>query len=111
MDSALSLNRSAPASGASIFANLHGRRAGCAADRRVAVVVKRVIRHVVPGNVIPDIVGGPRSERVYFNEPKLLIALDKARLPAGRRLIATNRRDPGAKSAEIGRAHVDGSRH
>ena len=64
MYSALSLNRSPPASRARVFTNLHGRGAGSAADGRVAMVVKRVKRHVVPGYVIPDVSGGPGGERV-----------------------------------------------
>src|SRR6267142_3064619 len=80
MYSALSLNRSPPAAGARNFANLHGRGARRAADGRVAVVVKRVVGNVVPGYVIPDIAGGPGGERVDFDKPKLLIALDHAHL-------------------------------
>ncbi len=82
MYSALSLNRSTPASRAGVFTNLHGRGARRAADGRVAVVVKRVIWYVVPGYVIPDVAGGPGGERVDFDKPKLFIALDQAHLRA-----------------------------
>src|SRR5258706_14717579 len=78
MYSALSLNRSTPASRARVFTNLHGRGAGRAADGRVAVVVKRIKRHIVPGYVIPDVAGGPGGERVDFDQAELLIPLDQA---------------------------------
>src|SRR5258708_35710041 len=78
MYSALSLNRSPPASRARVFTNLHGRGAGRAADGRIAVVVQRIIRYVVPDYVIPDVAGRPGGQRVDFDWPKLFIALDQA---------------------------------
>src|SRR6266446_8305058 len=68
MYSALSLNRSPPATRARVFTNLHGRGAGRAADGRVAVVVQRVIGYVIPGYVIPYVASGPGGERVDFDK-------------------------------------------
>src|SRR5258708_10125912 len=78
MYSALSLNRSTPATRSRVFTNLHGRGAGRAADGRVAVVVKRVIGYVVPGYVIPDVAGRPGCKRVDLDQTELLIPLDQA---------------------------------
>src|SRR3954465_11416972 len=40
------------------------QRAVRAADRRVAAVVQRVVRHVVAGDVVPHVAVGPVGERV-----------------------------------------------
>jgi hypothetical protein len=69
-----------------------------AADRRVAAIVQRVVRHVVGVEVTPDVVVGPRDERVDLDQAELLVVLDDARAGALGGLVAADRRDPGVEA-------------
>src|SRR5438132_7727755 len=57
-----------PAAGAVGLAGLDRACARRAADRRVALVVERVIRHVVLAHVVPDLVLRPLGERVELHD-------------------------------------------
>ena len=55
-----------PAAGADIFAGLNGAGAGLAADGRKALVMKRIIGHLMAVNVIPYGFFGPVCQRIEF---------------------------------------------
>ena len=61
-----------------------GVRAGRAADRRVALVVQRVIREVALGDPPPEVLLGPVDERVELPDPALVVELDRLRVGARR---------------------------
>src|SRR6266850_2529385 len=96
MNSTFALNSSAPTARAWHLTNLHRRRTRHATDRRIALIMKRVIGHVVLCNVVPDITRRPRGQRIDLDETKSLIPLDKTRARARRRLITANGGNPGA---------------
>src|SRR3712207_2510492 len=54
-------------------------RARRAADRRVALVVQRVVREVALVDAPPEIPLGPVGERVVLPDPAALVALDELR--------------------------------
>src|SRR5262249_39478989 len=60
------LGGSCPAARSLILTGGHGPRARPAADARIALVVKRVVRHIVFGNKSPHILVGPAQERIDF---------------------------------------------
>src|SRR5262245_48532759 len=53
-----------PAAVARVLTLDHGPRARRAADRAVALVVQRVVGHLVPADVVPDLVLQPARERI-----------------------------------------------
>src|SRR5579872_3519710 len=61
-----------PAAGALVLSRGGGAGAGLAADRRVALVVERVVRHVVVPDVVPHLGPGPARERGDLRDPVVL---------------------------------------
>src|SRR6266851_3192343 len=96
MNSAFALNISAPTARAWCLTDLHRRRTGHAADRRIALVVEWVIWHVVLCNVVPDISRRPVGKRIDFDQTEFRIPLNKAGVRSLGRLITTNGCNPGA---------------
>src|SRR2546422_3673306 len=91
-----------PAAGAVSLAGTNCARAGCAADRRVALVVERVVRHVVLAHVVPDLVLRPFGKRVQLHDRAVVVVdLDLANVRPGRPLITAEPRDPGVEGGEV----------
>src|SRR5262245_33242207 len=65
-----------PATGAKVLAGADGARAGGAADRGKALVVQRVVWHVVPADVVPHLRFGPVGQRIDLEERERLVELD-----------------------------------
>src|SRR5438874_2418891 len=80
MDSALlrRIRLPPPAAGAIGLARLDRARARRAADRRVALVVQRVIRHVVLAHVVPHLVLRPLGQRVEL-DARAAVDLERGR--------------------------------
>src|SRR2546421_2853877 len=77
-----------PAAGAQVLALLRRSRARGAADRRVALVVERVVRKVVLTHVVPYLVLGPFGERVQLDDRAVVVVdLDLADVAARRPLV------------------------
>src|SRR5438105_13980361 len=90
-----------PAAGAVGLAGLDRACARRAADRRVALVVERVIRHVVLAHVVPDLVLRPLGERVeLYDRAVVVIDLDLADVRPGRPLVAAQAGDPRVEAVE-----------
>src|SRR5580765_6264216 len=77
-----------PPPGAHVLARLHRPRAGCAADRAVALVVEPVVRHVVLAEVAPHLGLRPGGERIEFLQAVRRVVLLLGELGAARRLLA-----------------------
>src|SRR3989442_34996 len=91
-----------PAAGAVGLAGPNCARAGCAADRRVALVVERVVRHVVLAHVVPDLVLRPFGKGVQLHDRAVVVIdLDLADVRARRPLVAAQPRDPRVESGEM----------
>src|SRR3954447_5124604 len=96
MDPALRLGEAGPAaltSGARI-------RTGCAADRRIALIVQRVVRQVARVDPPPEVLLGPVEERVVLPDPALVVELDRLGVGPRGRLLAADAGDPGVGAAE-----------
>src|SRR5688572_8440841 len=74
VDAALGL-LPAPASGALVGARVHRLGARPAADRLVAAIEQRVVRHVVIEQVLPGVLARPRVQRVDLDERSATFAL------------------------------------
>src|SRR5579875_1021366 len=70
VDATLRLIETRPASGATVLAGQHAPRTMDATERRVAVVVQWVVRHIVLANVVPDVVLAPCGERADLHQIK-----------------------------------------
>src|SRR6266513_2435208 len=79
MNSAFALTGTAPTSGARCLTELHRRRTRDATYRRIALVVKRVIWHVVLCDVVPKIVRRPCGKGIDLDKTEFLIPLDDTR--------------------------------
>src|SRR5215218_2203760 len=79
---ALGLGQAGPAA----LAAFAGLRAGRAADRRVALVVQRVVGQLALGDPLPEVLLGPVVERVELPDPALVVPLDRLRARAARTL-------------------------
>ncbi len=73
------------------------RRAGHASDRRIALVVKRVVGHVVVLDVVPDLLFVPVGQRVELPEPEPLVPAELGRVGASLRVDPADSRDPAAR--------------
>src|SRR5258708_20857268 len=62
-----------PAASPLVLAGCRGARAGCAADRGVPGVVKRVVGQVVLADVVPDLVLRPGSKRRDLGQAGVLL--------------------------------------
>src|SRR5215813_10064345 len=100
MKTALGLRRAAPATATLRLTALNHRRARCTANRSVAVIIKWVVRDSVLVDVTPHLTCGPVSQRIYFEQTELSIALNDAGRRAGCGLIATNCGDPCSQSLQ-----------
>src|SRR5436190_5687894 len=90
-----------PATRALLLAGLDRARARSAADRRVALVVERVVRDVVLAHVVPDLVLRPLGERVQLDDRAVVVVdLDLADVRARRPLVAAQAGDPGVESMQ-----------
>src|SRR5882724_5773905 len=91
-----------PATGAVGLAGLDRPGARRAADRRVALVVERVVRDVVLAHVLPDLVLRPLGERVQLDDRAVVVVdLDLADVGAGSPLVAAEPGDPGVERREM----------
>src|SRR5262249_36820359 len=61
-----------PAAGAGIFARSGGPGAGRTTNARIASVVKRVVRHVVGPDIVPDLLFAPVGEWINFDQTTVL---------------------------------------
>ena len=88
-----------PARGVSALARASG--AGHAADRRVALVVQRVVGDLMVPDVVPDSLVVPVGERVQLPEAEALVPAElRAALGAGRRVDPADARDPAVDPVE-----------
>ena len=71
-----------------------------AADRRVALIVQRVVRQVAVDDPLPEVLLGPVVERVELPDPALLVPLDGLRVRPRGGLLAADAGDPGVDAAE-----------
>src|SRR6478672_4383667 len=84
-----------PAARAKILALLGRARARPAADRRLALVVERVVGQLVLAHVIPHLVLRPLRQRVELDDRAVIVVdLDLADVAARRPLVAPEARDP-----------------
>src|SRR5262249_44718344 len=84
-----------PAAGPLVAIFFDRGRARPAADARVALVVKRIVRHFVIENELPNVLLGPAQKRVDLHQVEFRIPLNRARGLAVFRLVAANGADPG----------------
>src|SRR5271157_5571212 len=84
-----------------ILACLHLTRAVGASNARITLVVKRIVRYVVRPDVVPHLFPFPVGQGVEFDQAKLGIPLELARVGAGRRLVTADSRDPSVKFTEL----------
>src|SRR5215468_4164813 len=100
MDSAFQLLLSVPSPAAFVRSGGHASSAGDTPDARVAVVVERVIRQFASHDVIPHLPAGPGGQRVDLDQAVSRVPFDGADVGARRRLIASERRNPGVVAPE-----------
>src|SRR3954469_541688 len=92
-------------------ATVAGQRARRAADRRVALVVERVVGQVALVDAPPEVLLGPAHEGVVLPHRALLVPLDRLRVRPGRRLLAADPGDPrvGARERALERGDLGGA--
>src|SRR5919198_4288571 len=95
VDAALELVRPGPAPGPLVLAAGNGARARDAADRRVSLVVQRVVRNLVHVDVGLDALGVPVDDGLHLPDAVALRPLQLLRIGASDGLLAANARDPG----------------
>src|SRR5262245_22350678 len=100
MDAALGLVRAGPAAGAVVLAGGDGPRAGPAADAGITPVVERVVGDLVLHDEAPDILLGPRRERIELDEAELAVALDDGGVRPVWGLVAPDGADPCVEADE-----------
>src|SRR5919198_4077076 len=94
VDAALELVRPGPAPGPLVLAAGNGARARHAADRRVALVVQRVVRNLVHVDVGLDALGVPVDDGLHLPHPVALRPLELLRVRARQRLLTADAGDP-----------------
>src|SRR5207248_8836123 len=100
-EAALELARPPPPAGALVGRPaLGGSGAGDAPDRRVSVVMQRVVRDSMPPDVAPDVAARPVGERLDLDDAAALVQLDFAWVLASCRLFAPNSRYPRIRTIE-----------
>src|SRR3546814_3943498 len=99
MDTAFGLVPAAPAARARVLARLDLRRAGRAADRRIALSLQRMARQVMLGEIGVELFTRPVGERVELQPARRTIELE-AREPLPRRRLETLA--SGDRGIEIG---------
>src|SRR5947209_20471179 len=91
-----------PAARAVGLAGANRARARRAADRRIALVVERVVRHVVLAHVVPDLVFRPFGEGVELHDRAVVVVdLDLADVRPRRPLVAAKPCDPRVEGSEV----------
>src|ERR1019366_3678667 len=86
-----------PPARASVLALADHARAWRASDRLVALVIERVVRHVIGADVIPDLGFGPVGQRRELDDAAVVVIdFNFADVRARRPLIAAQSRDPRA---------------
>src|SRR5204862_4711712 len=88
------------AAGSSILAGAGLRCAGHASDRRIALVVKWVVGHVVVLDVVPDSLVVPVRQRVQLPEPETLVPAELGCVCPGLRIDPADSRDPALGAVE-----------
>src|SRR5262249_45512580 len=78
----------------------HAASAGDASDARVTVIVERVVGQFVSHDVIPHLTACPGGQRIDLHQSVSRVPFDDADVGARRRLIASERRDPGVVTFE-----------
>src|SRR5262245_25137309 len=91
-----------PAAGPTGLAGPDRARARRAADRRVALLVERVRRHLALADVLPDLLLRPLRERVELHDRAVVVVdLDLADVGAARPLVSPEAGDPRVESREV----------
>src|SRR3984893_190293 len=90
VQAALLLDLARPAPGPLILAVGDRPGAGPAADARVALVVQRIVGHLVLDHKCPHVPRGPRQQRVDLDQVELGVPLDDAGRGAVHRLVAAD---------------------
>src|ERR671937_2783775 len=107
VDPALELPGAGPAARPLVLACADGPRARDAADRRIAVVVQRVVRDLVHVDVRVDALRVPVDERLDLPDAVALAPLDLLCIRARRRLLAADPRDPRVEAAQRALERLD----
>src|SRR2546426_6190692 len=89
-----------PAAGPGVLAVSGLRGAGNAPDRRIALVVKWVIGHMVVLDVVPDSLIVPVRQRVELPEPEPLVPTEFGRGCSGLRIDPADSRNPALGALE-----------
>ena len=100
VDAALALGGAGPAAAARVCSLGHPGGAGAAADRRVAVIDKRVDEDVIGDDVVVDLLLGPLDDRVDLDHLAPGIPLDDLGVAAGLCLLAAHSGEPRVVGAE-----------
>src|SRR5258705_6695760 len=100
MQTAFGLLESPPPPSALVFIDLHSCSAGHTANGRIPLVVEQVVRDIMLADIFPNLALGPASERINLYETKLRVAFNNSGLSPRRRLLATNRSNPGVQTGE-----------
>jgi hypothetical protein len=90
MEAALGLAEARPAARSRVLAGSDSARAVGATDARVALIVQRVVGHIVLVNVPPHLFGIPVDDGVNFYQAELGIPLDLVCGSSAGSLIAAN---------------------
>src|SRR5690349_21269997 len=94
VNAALELVRAGPATGALVVTGCDRARARDTADRRVALVVQRVVRNLVHVDVRLHTLRVPVDERLHLPDAIALRPLELLRVCTRRRLLAADAGDP-----------------
>src|SRR5262249_43097443 len=97
---AFQLLLSVPSPTAFVRSGDHPASAGDASDARVTVIVERVVGQFVSHDVIPHLTARPGGQRIDLDQAVSRVPFDDADIGARRRLIASERRDPGVVTFE-----------
>src|SRR6186997_1627247 len=104
VDPALGLCQARPAARAQVSTRFDRLGAMGATDRRVAAIVKRVVREVVLTDVVPNVALGPVREGVQLPEVEALVPAELRGLGTGAGVCPADAGDPAVYGRE-GAAH------
>src|SRR5215218_10844280 len=107
VDAALEFVRAGPPARALVLARGDRLRAVDAPDRRVPLVVQRVVGDLVDGDVRVDALRVPVDERLDLPDAVTLRPLDLLRVRTRRRLPSTDPRDPRVVPGERALERLD----
>src|SRR5262249_54182328 len=71
-----------------------------ASDAGITVVVERVVRQLMSHDVVPHLTASPGGQRINLDQSVTRVPFDDADVGARRRLIASERRNPGVVALE-----------